>query len=229
MSADETTQTHLDAPPGEEASSALYAGDERVLPLDTRRVLVQLLSGPSVDARRHSRLWPVLARDEAVLRSRLAELFLDLVIDHEQQIAFTRQADVGDLDAPILLRRMPLTFVDSVVLLFLRHRLTQADAHGERAVVDAGEIEEHLVLYERAANTDHAGFQRRVQASIEKMKKNNILQRIRGSENRFEISPTLKLLFSADEVQALTRQYQAMVEGVADRVAADPDGEEESE
>ncbi len=213
----------------EDESEVLFAGDTGQLALDTRRALVQLLLGPSLDGRRHSKLWPVLARDEAVLRSRLSELFLDLVVDRDQQVAFTRQAQTGDLEAPVLLRRSPLTLIDSVLLIFLRRRLTQADAHGERATVDTDEIAEHLVVYERAANTDHAGFNKKVQASVEKMKKNNVLQKIRGSENRFEVSPTLRLLFSAEEIQGLTHQYQAMASGAGDMVAADPELDEEAE
>lgn len=220
-------QEPIQAP--EDKAGALFLGDTGELPLETRRALVQLLSGPSLDGRRHSKLWPVLARDEAIVRARLSELFLDLVVDHEQQVAFTRQADVGDLEAPVLLRRSPLTFIDSVLLLFLRGQLTQAEAHGERAVLDADEIAEYLVLYERAANTDHAGFNKKVQASIEKMKKNSILRKIRGSESRFEISPTLKLLFSAEEVQALTRQYEAMVSESESRVAVEPEQDEDTE
>jgi len=42
--------------------------------LDTRRVLVQLWRA-FARARRHSHLWPILLRDEALVRSRLAELF----------------------------------------------------------------------------------------------------------------------------------------------------------
>jgi len=208
-----------------ETANALYPDDRGTLPFETRRVLVQLLSGPSIDGRRHSKLWPVLVRYEAVLRSRLSDLFLDLVIDYEQQVAFTRQAQVGDLEAPVLLRRSPLTFIDSVLLLYLRQLLTTADSRGERATVDEEEILEHLLVYEHVANTDHAGFNKRVQASIEKMKKNNILQKLRGNEQRFEVAPTLKLLFSAEEIQALTRQYESMLSGIA--VAADTNGEEE--
>ncbi len=215
--------------PQEDKAGALFLGDAGELPLETRRVFVQLLSGPSLEGRRHPKLWPVLARDEALLRSRLCELFLDLVVDHEQQVAFTRQADVGDLDAPVLLRRLPLTFIDSVLLLVLRHRLAQADAQGERASLDGGEIATDLAPYERAANTDHAGFLKRVQASIEKMKKNSILRTIRGSEGRFEISPTLKLLFSAEEVQALAAQYQAMASGEESKIAAAPGEDEDAD
>ncbi|MBN0245700.1 DUF4194 domain-containing protein, partial [Pseudomonas aeruginosa] len=92
--------------------------------------------------------------------------------------------------------------------LHLRQRLTQADSQGDRAVVSTDEIMEFLTLYERASNTDRAGFVKRVHASIEKIKKHSILQKIRSSEDRFEISPTLKLLFSAEEIQALTHLYQ---------------------
>lgn len=195
------------------APHALFPNDTGELPLETRRTLVQLLSGPSLDGRRHQKLWPVLLRDEAVIRRRLAELFLELVIDRDMQIAFTRQVDAGELDVPILLRRAQLTFIDSVLLLFLRQRLTQADTHGERAVISSDEIVENLMLYERAANTDRAGFTKRIHASVEKVKKHNILQKIRASEDRFEISPTLKLLFSAEEILALTALYQRMAAG----------------
>lgn len=200
------------APPhdGTPPANALFLGDSGELPLDTRRALVQLLSGPALDGRRHAKLWPVLLRDETVVRRRLAELFLDLVIDRDMQVAFTRQADTGDLEVPLLLRRAQLTFVDSVLVLYLRQRLTQADAHGERAVVALDEMVDNLTLYERAASTDRAGFTKRVHASVEKVKKHNILQKIRGSEDRFEISPTLKLLFSAGEIQTLTALYQRM-------------------
>jgi hypothetical protein len=104
----------------------LYPGDAGELPLETRRALVQLLAGPSLEARRHPKLWPALVRDEAVIRQRLADLFLDLVMDVDQKVAFTRQADVGEVDSPILLRRSQLTFLDSILLLYLRQCLTQS-------------------------------------------------------------------------------------------------------
>ena len=198
------------SPQGAEQVSgqALYQGDSGDLALDARRVLVQLLAGPALDGRRHSRLWPILIRDEAAIRSRLSELFLQLVIDRDVQVAFTRQADTGDLEVPRLLRRANLTLLDSILLLHLRQRLTQAETHGERAVVSSDEIVEFLGVYEQAGSTDRALFEKRLHASIEKIKKHSILRKIRASDNRFEISPTLKLLFSAEEIQALTRIYR---------------------
>jgi len=207
------------------AAVPIFSGDTGELPLDTRRAMVQLLSGPSLDGRRHSKLWPILIRDEEIIRRRLAELFLELVIDRDLQVAFTRQADTDDLEVPLLLRRAQLTFIDSILLLHLRQLLTQAESHGERAVVSTGEIIEYLSLYERTGNTDRAGFDKRVRASIEKIKKHSILQKIRSTDDRFEISPTLKLLFSAEEIQALTLLYQRMAAGevTMDEKHATPD------
>lgn len=213
----EAGQSESEAP---KSGSALFLGDVGELTFETRRALVQLLAGPSLDGRRHPKLWPILLRDEIVIRRRLADLFLELVIDRELQVAFTKQADGGELEIPILLRRLQLTFLDSVLLLFLRQRLAQADAQGERAVIASEEIEECLSLYERTSNTDKAGFRKRIQASMEKIKQNSILQKLRSGDDRFEISPTLKLLFSADEIQALTKLYQRMSSNAVSEHAA---------
>ena len=111
-----------------------YLGDTGRLPLDARRALCQLLIGPSIDQLRHAKLWPALIRSEAAIRSSLADLFLELVLDRDSGVAFTRQADTEDVDAPVLLRTSPLTFIDSVLLLYLRQQLAEAEA------VDAGVV-----------------------------------------------------------------------------------------
>lgn len=226
---DETALPNEGQAPDKASANTLFMGDSGELALDTRRALVQLLAGPSLDGRRHPKLWPILVRDEVLIRRRLAELFLELVIDRDVQVAFTRQADTGDLEVPLLLRRAQLTFIDSILLLHLRQRLTHADAQGDRAVVSTDEIMEFLTLYERSSNTDRAGFAKRVHASIEKIKKHSILQKIRSSDDRFEISPTLKLLFSAEEIQALTNLYQRMATGEAPARETQPESDEEAE
>lgn len=191
------------------AEDARFEGDLGVLPIDTRRTLVQLLHGPFVDGRRQPKLWQVLMRDEAILRSRLHELFLELVIDHEQKVAFNRQVVADGLDAPVLLRRASFTFLESALILYLRQQLTLADTQGDRAVVSLTEMLEHLRAYERDKNVDRSRFGRQMEIAVEKAKKLNLLRLLRGTGDRFEVSPTLKLLFPAEEIRALTAAYQA--------------------
>ncbi|EKU23824.1 DUF4194 domain-containing protein [Xanthomonas graminis] len=196
-----------------DAGSGLFPGDSGRLPVEARRALCQLLSGPSVDAQRHSKLWPALLRSEAAIRSALADLFLELVLDRDAGIAFTRQADTGELEAPVLLRSSPLTFIDSVLLLHLRQQLAEADARGLRAVVEEAQLGEALAVYEKNLSTDRAGFLRRVGNAVQKMKDNHILTRLRGEDERYEVSPALKLLFSAEDVAALAQVYRQLREG----------------
>lgn len=203
----------LPAQPTGSTDGPLFLGDTGTLPFDARRALCQLLAGPSVDAQRHGALWSALLRNETAIRRTLCELFLDLVLDRDDGVAFTRQADTAELESPTLLRSAPLTFIESVLLLFLRQQLAEADTRGERAVVDDAQMVEALSVYEKNLSTDRAGFARRVTTAINKMRENQLLARLRGSEDRYEVSPVLKLLFPAEDVQALAEAYRALREG----------------
>ena len=217
-------------PTAAEVDIAIFHGDTGHLPLDVRRAMVQLLLGPSLDSHRQSKLWPVLVRHEQVVRSRLHELFLELVIDHEQGVAFTRQVVSDVTELPILLRKSKLTFIETALLLYLRARLTQADAQGERAVVSLNEMLEHLAVFERVSNQDRSRFRRQTEIAVEKVKKSSLLRLVHGTGNRFEVAPTLKLLFSADEINQLMRHYDEMERAVAQGTelpAADAQGEDD--
>ncbi len=205
-----------------ERDGEIFRGDRGELRVETRRVLVQLLLGPSVDSQRQTKLWPVLIRDEKILRSRLHELFLELVIDREQKVAFTRQVVSELTDVPILLRKAALTFIETALLLFLRQRLTQADAQGERAVVSFTEMTEYLSVFERDSNLDHSRYSQQMGTAIEKVKKLSLLRSVSSGKDRFEVAPTLKLLFSAEEIQHLMASYAAMSAGVRSGESDDP-------
>ncbi len=196
--------------PAPEPGTGLFAGDTGVLPVEARRALCKLLAGPSIDAMRQEALWAALQRFETTLRSLLSEMFLELVMDREAGIAFVRQADTGELDTPVLLRSHPLTFIDTVLLLHLRQQLVEADAQGVRAVVEEAALVDALSVYEKNVSTDRAGFAKRVVAAIGKMRENRVLERLRGSEERYEVTPALKLMFSAEDVLALTQVYREL-------------------
>ena len=190
--------------------------------MDTRQALCKLLSGPYLEV--DSPHWPALLRDEGTIRARLADLFLELVIDRERKVAFSRQADTGELDTPILQRTSTLSFLDSVMVLNLRQRLVDADGLDQRAVVEQDALLEDMEVFASAG--DAVATRKRIGASIEKLKKANLLQPIRGTEGRYEIAPVLRLLFTAEDVQALSARYRALAAGesVADAEEEDEHG-----
>lgn len=189
-------------------SEARFAGDTGTLPVPARRVLVRLLQGPSLDARRHEKLWEVFKRYERDLKSRLHDIFLELVVDNEAKVAFTRQVVSDEVDVPILLRKQSLSFLESVLLLFLRQKLTHSEAQAERAVVDQLEMTEYLKAYERSDNVDISRFGRQIEGAIEKAKKLGVLLKLPGADDRFEVSASLRLLFPVEEIRALTEAFR---------------------
>jgi len=189
-------------------NEARFAGDTGLLPVPARRVLVRLLQGPSLDARRHEKLWAIFKRYERDLKSRLHDIFLELVVDNETKVAFTRQVVSDEVDIPILLRKQSLSFLESVLLLFLRQKFTRSDAQSERAVVDQLEMTEYMKAYERSDNVDMSRFGRQMEGAIEKAKKLGVLLKLPGAEDRFEISASLRLLFPVEEIQALAEAYR---------------------
>lgn len=226
----ETSQDSLAASVGalQAAEQLSFEDDKGKLPLETRRVLVQLITGPLIDGRRHSKAWDTVLRDEAALRSSLHDLFLDLVLDRDQQVAFLRQVSSTEVDVPILLRRNTLSFIETTLLLFLRQRLTQADTQGERAVLDLQEMLEHLKAFERSDNVDQARFSKQCDAAVEKAKKLGLVRKLANSQERFEVSPALKLLFPAEEIELLTRTYEAALRA-KDTGIDDDDAQDEEE
>lgn len=203
----------------------LYAGDSGELSFETRKALCKLLSGPFLDSDHPS--WFALLRDEQVVRGRLSELFLELVIDRERKVAFSRQAATGELEAPVLLRSQALSFLESVLLLHLRHALVEAEGQDQRAVVAAVEIAEQLSLYAGGVGSDSVTVTKRVDAAIEKMRVAGMLRLLRGGEKRYEVSPVLRLLFTIEDVEALGQIYRmAAASGQVQEVVAEGDDDE---
>lgn len=190
-------------------SGALWPGDAGRLREDSRRALLELIQGPYLSSSNRGRLWVALLADADEIRSRLHDLFLELVIDRNDEIAFVRPVDAGERPVPLAVRSRALTFMDTLMLLVLRQHLLAA--RGERRVfVDRSDVFEQLSPYRVAR--DEADFERRMNASWTKlMNKLGLIHRAGGDE-RVEISPALRLIFDDDRVQSLRREYERVLE-----------------
>lgn len=183
--------------------------DHGELSPSTRRVLLQLIRGPYLRAQAKPNLWSALIRDEAVVRSRLADLYLDLVVDTDAQVAFVRNLELED--APRVVRSNPLTVLDTVLVLFLRRKLLASQSTELRCIVGRDEIEDQLRSYRRAETTDQTGFDKRIAASVNKMRDYAVLLTTED-DDRWEISPVLALIFGADEVAVVTEELTRLAQ-----------------
>jgi len=192
---------------------------------ESRRVLVALLQGPFLDGRKDTVRYSQLLRDRAAIEARLADLFLELVVDDDAQVAFVRQSE-DDPDAPKLLRRLTgLNRLDSVLLLVLRQMLLTQSSRGQRAVVSEAEIQQALAAYRRSTSTDEAGFAKDVRASIAKVQRAGLLDEQGDS---YEVSPVLRLMIGPDTAREFIGLYRlAGADTLED--PADLEGEESGE
>ena len=159
--------------------------------------------------------------DEASIRSRLHDLFLDVVIDRENEIAFVRP--VGLDSAPEVVRTRSLTFMDTVMLLVLRQTLLAEEGRG-RAIVGQDELFDALAVY-RKGGRDEADFRKRVNASWANMQTLGLLHPT--EEGRAEISPIVRFLVDAERVAAIQGAYDRAVAGGRPDDAGGEDGEPE--
>ena len=69
--------------------------DPSPLPPGVRRVLIYMMQGPYLRADANARLWEQLKAQEPLVRSRLADVYLDLVVGDEAGVEVGRRHEAG--------------------------------------------------------------------------------------------------------------------------------------
>ena len=185
----------------------LWEGDTGTLTFGSRKALVQLLKGPMVNALQHVEVWRAITTDQDALNAVLNNLFLELVLDEDAGVAFTRPANGGQevlvgnnkTEAmPKVLRTETLSHFDTLIILILRQELTMAPP-GERVIVDREEIREQVLLYRVDEERDEAKLAKRFDAAFRRIVDYSLAKKTETPE-RFEVSPALRQIFDADTV-----------------------------
>ncbi|GGO74879.1 DUF4194 domain-containing protein [Nocardioides deserti] len=200
MSLDLDTVTDEPVP----VSVSLWEGDEGGLEQAQRQALVTLVKQRFVSARTHPRDWQVLVEHERVLRSRLNDLFLDLAIDRDREVAWKRQA-VSETGSrfPTLLYDAAWSREETILLVHLRDRLRAGAAAGEtRVFVDREDLLEHVAGFRPPHATDESGDEKRARNAVTGLVKAGLL--ITGEhEDRFEVSEAVEPLLPLELLHEL--------------------------
>ena len=196
-------------------ASALWPGDIGTLHDRSRRALLTLIQGPYLSREREPRNWEALLADHRAIRSSLNNIFLDLVLDTDAEVAFVRPVGGDGDDFPRAVRTQSLTFLDTAMLLALRQRLIAEDRDG-RVIVGQDELYEELQVY-RPADRDASDFERRLNSSWNKMVNTlrilHIVSAGGDGPSRAEVSPVVRMLIDADRIRAFRATYEQIVSG----------------
>jgi Domain of unknown function (DUF4194) len=194
----------------EQYSLCLFDGDRGQLNLEQRRTLVTLVKYPYLSAAQQPAEWATLMESEALIRSSLNDLFLDLEVSRTYEVAFKRQAkSAAGRPYPTLLHDMSYSREETILLVFLRGRFRSLRAEGDEVVhVDREDMEASVRSFRPAHATDRSGDARKTENAIEHLVKARILQKM--SDDRFRISPVIEVLLPVERLAELLEWLDSM-------------------
>ncbi len=210
----------------DEDSVSLFEGDEGGLEYAQRQALVALLKQRFISARTHPRDWQSVMDNERIFRSRLNDLFLDLAVDREREVAWKRQANAeGGVRFPTLLHDTAWSREETLVLVHLRDRLRAGIAGGDvRVYVDREDIIDYIASYRPAHATDESGDEKRARNAVTAIAKAGLLIAT-ASEERFEISEAVEPLLPLELLQELLEALQHANGTAVEPVDAEPEAD----
>ncbi|MFK4114761.1 DUF4194 domain-containing protein [Microbacterium sp. NPDC006705] len=205
----------------------LFPGDRGVLDPAVRRVLVHLLQRRFVLADRNREEWTALLDNQQLVESRLNDLFVRLVIDHDRGVAYKQQVRSDELDVPILLRDAAYTRSETLVLVHLRTVYQRESAAGEPAArVDIEDVEQTVMSYFADADGDTAKRQRLIRKAMDRLARDGIVDE--ETTGRFRISPLVEIVLSAEKLRELRDWLRDRSEADdTSGIAADEDDEDD--
>ena len=187
----------------EDDPDELFAGDRGVLDSTVRRVLVRLLQrrfllagGPGSD-------WSVLIENQQVIESRLGDLFVRLVVDHDRGVAYKEQVRSDELEIPILLKDEAYSRAETLVLVHLRTVFQRETTAGEASArVDVEEVEQTVLSYFAESDGDTARRQKAIRNALNRLRQDGVVEE--ESEGRYRISPLVEILLSSSRLAELS-------------------------
>ncbi|MDL4775235.1 DUF4194 domain-containing protein [Actinomadura xylanilytica] len=190
--------------PMEDDPTELFAGDRGTLDVDVRRVLVRLLQRRFLVAEKSPAQWRTLLENQQIIESRLHDLFVRLVVDHDRGIAYKQQVRSAELDVPILLKDDPYNRAETLVLVHLRTVFQRERGTGETSArVDIEELEQTVLTYFDPDDHNLARGQREIRNAVQRLVTEGLLAE--ESAGRYRITPLVEVVLSTEKLTELNQ------------------------
>ncbi len=197
----------------EQPSESVADFEKGKMPPEARRALVSLLKYGVVLAAQKGKLFDSICRYQSAVRNHLADVYLKLVLDEKTGVAFVAQLDESDdedSDAVSLITRRTLSLYDTLLLLVLRKHYQERESSGEqRIIIDIERLEANLSPFLPLTNSMKSD-RRKLISALKKMLEKRILSMVRGSGDRFEITPIIRYVVNAEFLEQMLEEYQRL-------------------
>lgn len=188
--------------------------DRGTFTMEQRLALRKLLRGPFIAGADDREMYNIVLRSAETFHAYLANLMIDLVIDETGEIAYLREWAELPEGAPSLYQRATLNHIQTAIVLNLRKKLADTIS-GERTIVDRRDVFEETLPYQQNVGTDRSKQRSDFDGAWNGLIKKNLMKKT-PIPDRWEISPVLASIFSAEEVSAVRKSYLEFSEQMTD-------------
>jgi hypothetical protein len=173
--------------------SPLFDGDTGTLPENVRDALITLMKRRYISSDTHPRDWQIICDHEPALRTRLHDMYLDLVVDRAYQVAFKRQvADETGTKYPTLLHDLSYSREETILLVTLRMML-RSNSGQDAVFVDRAELLDEVANYRPEGATDRLPGEKAANKAIDNLENADLLLKTE-QDDRFRIAPVIEVL-----------------------------------
>jgi hypothetical protein len=174
-------------------------------------VLVALMKGVTY-RENDPALWQTLLNLQARVREYVTVLGLEFILDEAEGYAYLRQRmpAEGEAELPRLVPRRQIGYQVSLLLALLRRKLAEFDAQSgdTRLILTREEIIELMRVFQ-PDSANEARLMDRMDTHIRKIEEMGFLRRLRGQDDRFEVSRILKAFVDAQWLNQFEQRLAA--------------------
>lgn len=197
------------------------------MPAIAKKTLVYLMrQGVILQSQKPQVFANVLQYQEMIARH-LSEVYLSLIVDERQGVLFVARGDYQETqdeqnnaddemsdeeDISSLISRRTISIYDSLLLLILRKYYQERENAGEQQIViDVDKLEGLFLPFSPLTNYETKERNKLINKLKSFAKSYKILQSIRNSDERFEITPMIRYVVNADFLNAMLSEYEALL------------------
>ncbi len=171
------------------------------------RAAIMLLKG-IVSRGKDEELWQTIIYERNALEDYFRRIGLILILDEVDEYAYLKQEEAASL--PRLVQRYQLSYPVSMLLVELRKTLGERDTASDdtRVIISLGDIMRRMEPFLPVAGNEMK-FRQSIEHTISQVMQLGFLQKLRGSEDEYEVRPILRSFVDA---QWLSDFYEKLSE-----------------
>lgn len=195
-------------------ATGYFPGDTGRLDYEARKALVQLLRKTYISSEADPQEWHATVTFEDQIRERLNDMFLELRVDRQREIALKWQVPSENGDLPSLIRPMQHSREQAAVMLIAREELlrvrtgdTDDGQMRTEAWLDIEDIVDTVMTFPALADNQRDRAAARATTAVEQIRRMGILLG-RPDATRLQVSPVVEILLPIERLMELTTWFR---------------------